>query len=149
MAPEYPSSNFVKTGVHLRIVWRQCHYQTLYNVDWQCGGGVTNRDLEESVRGQSSQLSRHLHGGTDENKKKSTMISGGPCRDLNQTSLECRFNLTDTRRFLVKQMLVWRLWRFTSPQTICLSGMEWQNVFLYGNDIFLTTGSREFRVSAY
>ena len=148
MAPDYPSSNLVKTGVYLRVVWQQCHYQTLYSVDWQCGGGVTNRDFEESVRGQSSQLSRHLRGGTEENQK-STMISGGPIRCLNQTSPECRLNVTDTRWFLVKQVLVWRLWRFTSPQTICLSGMEWQNFFLYGNDIFLTTGSREFRVSPY
>jgi hypothetical protein len=66
---------------------------------------VTNRDFEESVRGQPSQLSRPLHGGTEKNQK-STMISGGPGRDLNQTSPECRFNVTDTRRFLVKYLLV-------------------------------------------
>jgi hypothetical protein len=148
MAPDYPSSNLVKTGIYLRLVWGQCHYQTLYSVDWQCGGGVTNWDFEESVRGQPSQLSRHLHGGTEENKK-STMISSGPGRGLNHTSPECRFNVTDTRSFLVKQMLVWRLWHFTSPQTICLSGIEWQNFFLYGSDIFLTTGSWEFHVSPY
>jgi len=59
---------------------------------------VTNRGFEESFRGQPSQLSRHLHGGTEE-IQKSTMISDGPGRDLNQTSPECRFNVTDTRRF--------------------------------------------------
>jgi hypothetical protein len=66
---------------------------------------VTGRDFEESFRGQPSQLSRHLHGGTEGNQK-STMISGGRGRDLNQTSLECRFNVTDTRRFLVKHVSV-------------------------------------------
>ena len=59
---------------------------------------MTNRDFEESFRGQPRQLSLHLHGGTEE-IQKSTMISGSPGRVLNQTSPECRFNVTDTRRF--------------------------------------------------